>query len=120
MNRVAVLGAGSWGTALSVHLARAGRHVRLWARDAALVNDMIAASANPRYLPDIPFPSGVTPTASLDAALQDAAFIVVAVPSHGLRAVVRAAARLSDRWQSLRRPRLEVVGSSPAMQSVVS
>jgi glycerol-3-phosphate dehydrogenase (NAD(P)+) len=92
MNRVAVLGAGSWGSALSIHLARAGRHVRLWARDATLVDDMISASANPRYLPDIPFPSGVTPTASLEAALHDAAFVVVAVPSHGLRAVVRAAA----------------------------
>jgi glycerol-3-phosphate dehydrogenase (NAD(P)+) len=94
MNRVAVLGAGSWGSALSVHLARAGRHVRLWARDAALVDDMIAACANRRYLPDVPFPPGVTPTASLGGALQDAAFIVVAVPSHGLRAVVRAAAPL--------------------------
>ncbi len=92
MNRVAVLGAGSWGTALSIHLARAGRPVRLWARDAALVDDMIAASANTRYLPDVPFPSGVTPTASLETALAAAAFVVVAVPSHGLRAVVRAAA----------------------------
>ncbi len=87
-----MVGAGSWGTALSIHLARAGHAVRLWARDAALVDEMTSALANPRYLPDVPFPSGVEPTASLEAALDDARFVVVAVPSHGLRAVVRAAA----------------------------
>jgi glycerol-3-phosphate dehydrogenase (NAD(P)+) len=92
MNRIAVLGAGSWGTALSIHLARAGRPVRLWARDPRLVDDMIAASANPRYLPDAPFPAGVLPTASLETALDGARFVIVAVPSHGLRAVVRSAA----------------------------
>jgi glycerol-3-phosphate dehydrogenase (NAD(P)+) len=94
MNRIAVLGAGSWGTALSIHFAREGQQVSLWARDAALARAMTAAAGNAQYLPDVPFPSGVTPTASLDAALDGAAFVVVAVPSHGLRAVVRAAAPL--------------------------
>ena len=92
MNRIAVIGAGSWGTALSIHLARAGHQVRLWARDPALVDEMVSALANPRYLPDVPCPSGVAPTASLEAALDGARFVVVAVPSHGLRAVVHAAA----------------------------
>jgi glycerol-3-phosphate dehydrogenase (NAD(P)+) len=94
MNRIAVLGAGSWGTALSIHFAREGQQVSLWARDAALARAMASAAGNARYLPDVPFPSGVTPTASLEAALHGAAFVVVAVPSHGLRAVVRAAAPL--------------------------
>ena len=94
MSRMAVLGAGSWGTALSIHLARAGRSVSLWARDAGLVDEMIAASANLRYLPEIPIPPRVVPTSSLEAALNDAQFVIVAVPSHGLRAVVRAAAPL--------------------------
>jgi glycerol-3-phosphate dehydrogenase (NAD(P)+) len=94
MNRIAVLGAGSWGTALSIHFAREGQQVSLWARDAALARAMTSAAGNARYLPDVPFPSGVTPTASLEAALHGAAFVVVAVPSHGLRAVVRAAAPL--------------------------
>ena len=87
-----MVGAGSWGTALSIHLARAGQQVRLWARDPALVDEMISALANPRYLPDVPFPSGVAPTASLETVLDGARFVVVAVPSHGLRTVVRAAA----------------------------
>ena len=94
MSRMAVLGAGSWGTALSIHLARAGRPVSLWARDAGLVDEMIARSANLRYLPDVPLPSRVVPTSSLETALDDAQFVIVAVPSHGLRAVVRAAAPL--------------------------
>lgn len=94
MTRIAVLGAGSWGTALSVHLARAGHRVRLWARDPALAEDMRATTANTRYLPGIPLPPDVTPTGSLAVALDDAAFVVVAVPSHGLRAVVRDAAEM--------------------------
>jgi glycerol-3-phosphate dehydrogenase (NAD(P)+) len=94
MKRTAVLGAGSWGTALSIHLARAGHRVRLWARDPALAEVMRAESANTRYLPGIPFPADVTPTGSLSDALADAGFVVIAVPSHGLRAVLRAAATM--------------------------
>ena len=92
MSRLVVLGAGSWGTALAVHLARDGRPVCLWARAEALVEEMIASAANTRYLADVPLPAAVLPTASLDTALDGAQFVVVAVPSHGLRAVVRAAA----------------------------
>ena len=92
MSRIVVLGAGSWGTALAVHLARDGRAVCLWARDEALVEEMIASAANTRYLAGVPLPAAVLPTASLDTALAGAQFVVVAVPSHGLRAVVRAAA----------------------------
>ena len=90
--RIAVLGAGSWGTALGVHLARAGHVVGLWARDETLVRDMRRARVNPRYLPQITFPELLTPTSALDEALESASFVVAAVPSHGLRAVVRAAA----------------------------
>jgi len=91
MNRVAILGAGSWGTALAVHLAREGRVVSLWARNDALITEMIARRANTRYLADVALPSSVGATSSLPVALQDAQFVVLAVPSHGLRAVVRAA-----------------------------
>jgi glycerol-3-phosphate dehydrogenase (NAD(P)+) len=89
---VAILGAGSWGTALAIHLARVGHDVRLWARDPELVEEMSATRANPRYLPDIQLPDRVTPVARHVAALQDAKVVVFAVPSHGLRAVVRAMA----------------------------
>ena len=91
MSVVTVLGAGSWGTALSVHLAREGRTVRLWARDPQLVERMSATRENPRYLPGAMLPPGVTPMSALGAALDGTAFVIVAVPSHGVRAVVRAA-----------------------------
>lgn len=93
MSRVAILGAGSWGTALAIHLARSQRTVRLWARDAALVADMQRTRTNPRYLAELPLPDDVLATASIDEAVADAEFVVFAVPSHGLRAVVQRAAR---------------------------
>jgi glycerol-3-phosphate dehydrogenase (NAD(P)+) len=92
MNRIAVLGAGSWGTALAIHLARAGRSVRLWARDEQLAADMAATRNNPRYLSGVSLPPDVEPTSCLKSALADAHFVVLTVPSHGLRSVVRLAA----------------------------
>lgn len=92
MKTTAVLGAGSWGTALAIHLARAGHGVRLWARDPAFVDELRASRVNGRYLPDVPMPESIEATASLEDALAGAKFVVVAVPSHGLRAVVQRAA----------------------------
>src|SRR4029453_12422895 len=91
MTPVTVLGAGSWGTALAIHLARAGHIVRLWARDAALADQMAATRINPSYLPGIELPADLQPTADMDTALEDAQVVVVAVPSHGVRGVVRMA-----------------------------
>jgi glycerol-3-phosphate dehydrogenase (NAD(P)+) len=91
-HRVCVLGSGSWGTALAVHLARVGHDVRLWGRDAALVADMNARRANAVYLPDVRFPQAVHATADLADAVRDAALVVAAVPSHGTRDVIRRAA----------------------------
>jgi glycerol-3-phosphate dehydrogenase (NAD(P)+) len=88
----AVLGAGSWGTALAVHLGSNGHRVRLWGRDPAMVRDMRARRANPTYLPDIMLPEAVTPTAALDEALDGVEFVIAAVPSHGTCDVMRAAA----------------------------
>jgi glycerol-3-phosphate dehydrogenase (NAD(P)+) len=97
MKRTAVLGAGSWGTALAVHLARAGHDVRLWARDPALVEELRESRSNARYLPDVPMPEAIEPTDSLDLAVSSSKFVVLAVPSHGLRAVTRRAAPFFER-----------------------
>ncbi|MBI3492125.1 MAG: NAD(P)-dependent glycerol-3-phosphate dehydrogenase [Acidobacteria bacterium] len=91
MRTVSVLGAGSWGTALSVHLGRLGHQVRLWARDRSLVDDMHTRRANPIYLPDVALPANVTVTHALTDAVRGADVIVLAIPSHGLRAVMHAA-----------------------------
>jgi glycerol-3-phosphate dehydrogenase (NAD(P)+) len=89
---VAILGAGSWGTALAIHLTRRGAPVRLWARDPELAAVVRATRENSRYLPGIRIPPGVEVTGGLAEALGDAAIVVVAVPSQFLAAVVREAA----------------------------
>jgi glycerol-3-phosphate dehydrogenase (NAD(P)+) len=89
--RIGVLGSGSWGTALAVHLAHTGHDVRLWARDGALASAMASTRENLTYLPGIALPDAIAPTTDLVVALEDAQFVVVAVPSHGVRAVARAA-----------------------------
>lgn len=91
---IAVLGAGSWGTALAVHLSRVGHDVRLWGRDADFVDEMARARANPRYLTDVRLPGSLRVTASLEQAVEGATLVVVAIPSHGVRAVLDRAAPL--------------------------
>jgi glycerol-3-phosphate dehydrogenase (NAD(P)+) len=97
MKKVAVLGSGSWGTALAFHLSSAGHDVSLWARNPDLITEMRLTRTNGTYLPDIVLPPGVVPTASLDEALHRADIVVAAVPSHGTRAVLRSAAPLISR-----------------------
>lgn len=75
-----------------MHLARAGHDTVLWGRDAALIADLGARRANAVYLPDITFPDGLRVASDLQEALRGAGLIVAAVPSHGTRAVLRAAA----------------------------
>ncbi len=92
MTQATVLGTGSWGTALAAHLARAGHDVRLWGRNPDLVADIARRRANPVYLPDLELPPNVAPTASLEEACDRADIVVAALPSHGARLVMRAAA----------------------------
>jgi glycerol-3-phosphate dehydrogenase (NAD(P)+) len=92
--RIAVLGAGSWGTALAVHCGRVGHDVRLWGRDRALMDEIARARENAGYLPGIRVGDNVTATASLETALADVPMVIAAVPSHGMRHVLRGAAPL--------------------------
>lgn len=93
---IAVLGSGSWGTALAIQFARAGKPTRLWGRDAAQLADMRAARCNRRYLPDAPFPALLDVASSLDSALAGVTDVLVAVPSSGFRPLlVELAPRLT-------------------------
>lgn len=85
---VAVLGAGSWGTALAIHLGRAGASARLWGRDPALVGAMAATRENSRYLPGLVLPEAVLVTADAAEALAGSGTVIVAVPSHFVGAVL--------------------------------
>ncbi len=82
---IAVLGAGSWGTALAIQCARAGAATRLWGRDAALMRDMARDRCNRRYLADAPFPERLQVVEDLAAALAGVNDVLVAVPSDGFR-----------------------------------
>jgi glycerol-3-phosphate dehydrogenase (NAD(P)+) len=90
-HRIGVIGSGSWGTALAVHLAHTGHDVRLWARDASLASSMTSSRENRAYLPGVELPAALAPTSDIGAALDGAQFVVIAVPSHGVRDVARAA-----------------------------
>ena len=87
--RIAVLGAGSWGTALAIQLARNGVPTLLWGRGTGQMLQMAAERSNPRYLPGIPFPDGLTPTADLAQAIAESDHLLLAVPSHAFRDTLR-------------------------------
>ena len=90
---IAVIGAGSYGTALAIQVARQGRPVRLWGRNAEAMNQMAEERLNARYLPGCPLPETLQPVADLAAALQGATAVIVAVPSHALRETCTAIAQ---------------------------
>jgi len=83
-----ILGAGSFGTALALHLARAGHRVRLWARDPALARAISERRSNPSYLPELILPDSVAAMSDLQAALEGAQLVISALPSHGTRDVM--------------------------------
>ena len=91
---VAVLGAGSWGTALAALIARHGHPTVLWGRDAATIAAIRAQGENPRYLPGIALPRSLRATAALPEAMADAELVLVVVPSHAFADTLRALAPL--------------------------
>jgi len=84
MSRVAVLGAGAWGTAIACALAPR-LAVTLWARDASQAKAIAGARRNERYLPEIALPAALAVSADLEIALKDAVLALAATPVAGLR-----------------------------------
>src|ERR1700722_13333766 len=85
-----VIGAGSWGTALAIQLAREGHPTQLWGRDGAQLDAMQAARRNQRYLPGAAFPEALRITKDLREALDGARDALIAVPSHAFRATLES------------------------------
>lgn len=83
-----VIGAGSWGTALAMQLAKKRSMVRLWGRDSSAVRQMRQTRCNARYLPDAEFPPDLEPEPDWSRALADVRHVLVSVPSHAFRAVL--------------------------------
>lgn len=95
MERIAVIGAGAWGTTLARLLALKGIEVRLWAREAEVCDSIASRRENAAYLPGVKLPENLSCTSSLEEALGGnggAQMVVSVVPSHGLRAVFTEAA----------------------------
>ena len=87
--QIAVLGAGSWGTALAIQCARAGSAVHLWGRDAAHSAAMQLERVNRRYLAHAPFPESLQVTATLEAAMAGVHDVLLAVPSNSFRELLQ-------------------------------
>jgi glycerol-3-phosphate dehydrogenase (NAD(P)+) len=87
MSVVAVLGSGSWGTTLAVHLAKAGHDARLWGNDREQLADLERHRENRKFLSGIPLPAGVKVQPELEKALEGAEFHLYVVPSQVVREV---------------------------------
>src|SRR5688500_1638488 len=83
--RIAIIGAGSWGTALAIIAARAGHEVTIWSRDLEVVNSINEQRVNSRYLTSASIPDRVKATNEIAAALEQASVVLLAAPSHAAR-----------------------------------
>ena len=92
MSTVTVLGAGSWGTTLAVHLAALGHSAALWDIDEAHLDRLEAHRENRKFLAGIALPAGIKVQAKLEVALAGAEFVLFVVPSHGMRECARRVA----------------------------
>lgn len=90
MKRIAIIGGGSWGTALALVLGRQGHRIRLWVFEPELVEAINQSRRNPLYLPEFELPVGVHASNALEEALAGAEMVLTVVPSHHFRAVYRA------------------------------
>ncbi|MBM4255625.1 MAG: NAD(P)-dependent glycerol-3-phosphate dehydrogenase [Deltaproteobacteria bacterium] len=86
---VAVIGAGGWGTALAALLASIGHHACVWVRRPALFEELQVTRENHRYLPGVTLPASLAYANSLAEAVRGATLIVLSIPSHAIRAIVR-------------------------------
>jgi glycerol-3-phosphate dehydrogenase (NAD(P)+) len=87
--RICVVGAGGWGTALAMVLAESGADVSLWSHNADVAAELAAERTNEAYLPGVRVPGNVRATTALDEAVARAGLIVVVTPSKATRAVAR-------------------------------
>lgn len=106
---IAILGAGSWGTALAIQFARTARPTYLWGRNADHLRQLAHERKNRRYLPDAAFPDSLRVEHDLAAVMRAAPDIVVAVPSHALRSMLQQLA-------PLRSPRLRIAWATKGFE----
>ena len=91
--KISILGAGSWGTALAIHLARKGYSPLLWSQRAQLVEEINRTGENSGYLPGVKIAAEVRASADLEQVVAGSAAVISAVPSHAFREVLQEARR---------------------------
>jgi glycerol-3-phosphate dehydrogenase (NAD(P)+) len=96
LSKIAVLGAGAWGTALAIHISQL-HQVTLWGRNAGHVSGMRKARANPLYLGDFKFNDQLTVDDSLESAIDNADLILSVVPTAGFRQILQALKKLGSK-----------------------
>ena len=91
---VAVVGAGSWGTALAAHLRRKGERVRVWAREPEIVTGIREHGRNPFFLADVDLPAGIEVENDVNRAVEGASLVVIAVPSEFVAVTLKSMERV--------------------------
>jgi glycerol-3-phosphate dehydrogenase (NAD(P)+) len=110
MSDIAIIGAGAWGTALSIVAGRSGAHrVRLWAHEEEVRDSIRARGVNELFLPGQSIPESVSPTNDLEEALRDANIVVSVMPSNHCR-------RLFERMRFLLRPEMLFVSATKGLE----
>ncbi|WP_368645184.1 NAD(P)H-dependent glycerol-3-phosphate dehydrogenase [Alkalibacterium putridalgicola] len=95
--KLAVLGAGSWGSALANVLTENGHHVSIWTRDQAQKNEINSSHTNKHYLPEFIFPNEIVATTDLKKAIEDVEAIVIVIPTSGIRELAQRLNTILDR-----------------------
>lgn len=85
---IAILGAGSWGTAVAIHLSQIGHRVLLWGHNPQHIAAIKKKRSNIRYLPDVLFPETLIPTDDLNQCMREADYVIIAVPSHAFAELI--------------------------------
>lgn len=86
---IAIIGAGSWGTAVAIHLAKAQHRVLLWGQDPEQIALMAKNKTNAQYLPQIPFPDTLVPVHDLTQCITEADYTIIAAPSHAFASIIK-------------------------------
>lgn len=87
MNKIAILGSGSWGTALAVTLSKKGYDTSIWARRSSLAEELNEFRENKQYLPGVKLPDSISSSSDLKEVMDGAKYIIMSIPTHGIREV---------------------------------
>jgi len=88
-NKITILGAGSWGTALAVHLAQKDYRVALWTRNEEYYNELITSRENRKYLPGIKLKENIDIYLDVQEAVKNSSVLILSVPSHAVRSTLK-------------------------------